>query len=149
MKPKPLNTEKLHIALGQALRDLTALERDSRYRIDMEHYHKPIMNTDAYSPKQDYCAVCLAGACMVRRLGAKPNQYIVPIAFGKHINRMLLAIDYVRMGMVHDAIDLIHPGYIKNTLFPRLEYVPSYHENPKAFKKKMTKIQQALKIADL
>jgi hypothetical protein len=69
MKTIPAPPEKLSDLIELALGDLEKVEKDERYRVDMDEWH---------SPNPEACHVCFAGAVIVGTLGVAPNLWASP-----------------------------------------------------------------------
>lgn len=90
----------LPTAIRQALADVEAVEKSNNYSIDMACWHK--MLDDVGSP----CHVCLAGAAVARRTAIKKHEelFIPTHRVRGDLNRMIGALDYVRKGVIAEAL---------------------------------------------
>jgi hypothetical protein len=97
-KPTLILPDKLSELLKWALADLSRVEKDPTYRIDMSDWHRPgYTNTPRKAPEK-VCYVCLAGAVMTR--ACKPEHNIYPDEFEQPVRKKLIALDYVRSGNI-------------------------------------------------
>ena len=62
--------EKASDAIRMVVKDLEAIEKDDRYVVDMEVWHKPSLSGK--------CHVCMAGAYLARNTSAEPYQRTYP-----------------------------------------------------------------------
>jgi hypothetical protein len=148
---QPLNTKKLHIALGQALQDIKYCKaRPHKYEINMGDWVK----------FNHRCAVCLAGAVMVRRglvtrADADGEGRLVdvfdnlarPKKVTRRTQRMLHALDRLRLGFVDDAL-----WYIKSKRkrgIPPDRLVPDSTGANDEWLKAMRALQKELEAANL
>lgn len=80
--------------LVMALDDARQIEQQPGYVFDMHVWHDGTGDT---------CRVCMAGAIMVRRLGAEPTTHMFPGDMGPEWQRALYAVNDMRMGDMHVA----------------------------------------------
>lgn len=134
-------SNKLSVAILQALDDLELCMNDDNYIIDFHHYHNPIEPIkDQFKNIVDKkCAVCFAGSIIAKRL--KPNEFnedIRPADFNKNIENMLLALDCVRSGFINQALSQLGiDGNFKNVIVNQHDY--------EVFKSQMIEISNILK----
>lgn len=129
-----LNTEKLSVAIRQAVEDLEWCESQPQtYQIKMDFWHEPY---------PDGCAVCLAGSVIAHRIGIPPDLSRVPESFSPDVHRMLIAIDMVRQDDVSNALDVL--GYDEVLLDWSEPRVVPYDRDPVAFKADMLEIADML-----
>ena len=117
-----------------AINDLKEVERDPRYRVDMDQWHRVGM------PYDDRCHLCLAGAVMAGQLGVDSDEGATPGMFDEL--KALRALDEFRQGELHNAF-----GYLSIDIPNDLRYdieVPDYSnsrynntDGPKQFKEAM------------
>lgn len=89
--------------LKVALEDLEAVEKDLKYRIDMNSWHQP---------EDNKCSVCLAGAVMANRLRCDIEKALDPydllvdgnIEYWVDLRNKLEAIDYFCRGKVEGSL---------------------------------------------
>lgn len=100
-KEQPVDITKLKLSelILLALGDLRECEADPAYIIDMGQWHHPGFTK---------CYICFAGAVIARRLGFSSKDDIIPENLPDEIAATLIALDYVRMGDVLEALSL--PG---------------------------------------
>lgn len=85
------------------LEDVRKTERDARFTWDMAVYVRP-------SKGRGPCAVCLAGAVCVQRLGVSGDTGIISnpaLWFGQEVATRLRAIDNLRCGAIVTALALL------------------------------------------
>lgn len=105
--------------IRNAMKDLTIIESDSRYRIDMGRWHKG-------ETHRHKCAVCLAGSVMAARLGTDISHDISHHSQPKE-SQALRALDAFRSGKVEFAFRLLGipaPSNLKEQMF-----IPEYRNN--------------------
>lgn len=123
--------------LALAIAHLEDIEKDPRYVVDMGVWHTPAMNAG--------CAVCLAGAVMVKGLGFSDRAANVgPSTFGANENR-LLALNTLRSGHTAIAFDYLGLTYESGSRFAR-ELTP-YEANPQKWKEDMAGLERDLREA--
>ena len=96
-----------------ALDDLKKAERSGKYEIDMSFYHVPLELP--YTAGRYQCAVCLAGSVMAFSLKANSNFEALPTEFKS--SKQLIALDYLRRGVVHGALE-----YLTGLKFNTIEF---------------------------
>lgn len=99
-------SNKLSVAILQALDDLELCMNDENYIIDFNQYHHPVVPIRQQFNNVPYqkCAVCFAGSIIAKRL--KPNKFnesFGPNDFNNKTENMLRALDCIRMGYINDA----------------------------------------------
>ena len=100
-----INTDKLHLALEQALNDLAKVEADPRYQIDMGNWHAP-----KHLKEGIVCAVCLGGAVIACELPIPPEHSTTPLSLlgDEQISNSefstLRALDLLRTGDVAEGV---------------------------------------------
>ena len=87
-------------AIELALHDEALVHRDERYEVDMGVLH---------AQHGSKCVVCFAGSVMAKTLGADHRDRYGWDSFGEGWKRVFLALDYVRRGLIADALDVFHP----------------------------------------
>ena len=108
------NATKLWQLLQLAIDDAKEIQKDPVYELEMTVWHTRSLARPAV------CRVCLAGAVMVRELGALPHQQLDPTSFGddESITNKLNAINDLRNGLVHLAYNTMSNGGVL-LAFPR------------------------------
>lgn len=114
-----------------ALKDLSKVEKDRRYKVNMYSWHVPSKLTKR-------CSVCLAGSVMAKSLGAIRSTECAPSNFEE--TNKLRAIDYFRTGNIswgasRLGFDISHPADQDIVVS-----VTTYEVDPVQFKKDMLKI---------
>lgn len=129
----PLNTTHLPTAIRQALADLKAVEKDERYKVDMNCYHSPI---------DDQCMICLAGATLVRRMpDESPGEFCGPNTITDiPLRQMLWALNAAREGRVWSAVNCLG----LNTDGLRARFITPYNKNRDQFFVDMRKLADDL-----
>ena len=132
--------------LGYALQSLDLCEQDPRYQIDMDDWHG-VIDPNPRNPETDLqCSVCLAGAFLAECLGF---PIWVGYAHGETTaSSQMEAINYFRTGYIISALETLDID-IPPFPFPEAVYVPSYEDNPTAFKSKLWRMVSLLKEYDL
>lgn len=87
-----------------ALKDLAAVERSKRYKIDMEMYWHE-MRFDPRAGYRPVCSVCLAGAVMAKSLNVDYSSCSIPNLFKEKMP--LQALNCLRRGDVYGAFLLL------------------------------------------
>lgn len=86
-------------AIDMALADLAAVAANPNYKVDMMSWHQPLHGTST-------CAVCFAGSVIANRLGAAPDEVLVPAIVARTFPGWqfpLLALDDLRRGRIEEA----------------------------------------------
>jgi hypothetical protein len=122
-------SELIRLAIG----DLVKCESDDRYRIKMTSWHFPV---------KGFCEVCLAGSVMANTLGCDIDRLLDPDDFDEGLTSKLNSLDWFRIGNINEALlELNIP--LPEGLDDEWD-VPSYSENPAAFKLEMLKLADDL-----
>lgn len=139
-RKKDVVLPRLPSALIQiSLHDLAETERlKTKYKIDMSDW--------VAKQGGGKCAVCLAGAVMVRRLGAKPTRDadVYPSDFKKN-ERQINAINHLREGEVVEALHELGISVFETNN----REITDYHENKAVFKKQMKQLASELEAEGL
>ena len=111
MSPITLPTHPSRL-IRVALADLSAIEADDRYVVNMSDWHAPI--TDNYGRK--VCSVCLAGAVMAKTVGVPHEQAISTADLDQYdrVEGRLRALDFFRLGEISAGLEML--GYDVNEL---------------------------------
>lgn len=117
-----------------ALRDLSKIEKDPRYTINMSVFHTPKFNGEL----ENICQVCLAGAVMANTLKVPVMEDVGPGRFALDISNPLLALDFFRMGDISMGILYLDIPFPKGMV--REYNVPFYENDPKGFKAAMRRL---------
>lgn len=157
MKQK-LNTQKLHIALTQALDDLEWIEKNPKFEVDMDYW---VSKDESYG---EVCRVCLAGSSMIRRtdvdIAPEALDYTADFGdddcpFGIDESLVFRALDEVRHYNLKNALGYLYPQ-IKADMYLDLIFdecsVPdtvTYESNAEVFKRNMREIAEILKKHDV
>ncbi len=116
-----------------ALNDLLKVEKDKRYKIDMDTWHTP----------NGKCAICLAGAVMAKSLGADIHMSSTPAYAGSNTNK-LCALEWFRLGVVDTGISILE-GY---SYYDKIDsrHIPKYSpKNRLRFFRAMRKLARDFK----
>ena len=118
-----------------ALKDLAAVERSRKFTVDMGVWVQP----------NGKCAVCLAGAVMVKTLRVNPwkdnpEKYAITPSVGSTFNEAsaLIALDSLRTGKSVEACRYL--GIFEEENIPRDRYIARYEESPDLFKKQLRQL---------
>lgn len=124
-----------------AIKDLEKVEKSKRLIVDMGHWVSP--HAGGYEIPKGKCAVCLAGAVLVRSLGVTTsNGGFTPEDFNKNICGKARALDAFRSGFVGGG--LFFMGLKRPSWIPAHIQVTRYTDDPKAFKAQMREIAKNL-----
>ena len=138
--------KRLHTLLTMALDDLSAIERDKRYQVNMFYWHRPIRHLD----EKRMCQVCLGGAVMARRVGlnldceATPSSPQIPTAWRDG----LCALDSLRSGGVESAVNDYYWEGKKECRVDDIA-VPPYEDDRRGFKFTLRRLARRLREANL
>ncbi len=144
---------KLSTAMRRALKDLIMTERSKKYKINMNKFHGPIIDyTGSEERETGVCRVCFAGALMAGTLQTPQNLDVNPDDFGKYASEKLHALDIIRCGSLHGALESFGVSLDKMEKLDIPEYVrvASYsYDGPKEFKKDIRKVIKLLESKGL
>ena len=115
-----------------ALEDLTWVEKNEKYEINMGVWHTPFTKSK--------CAVCFAGAVMARSLGADINKSLSGSEFKS--THQFDALECLRNGNVQSAFNFLNYDDKEPRKYDR--QITSYHTNKLQFKKDMDKLADDL-----
>jgi hypothetical protein len=120
MKTIPAPPEKLSDLIELALGDLEKVEKDERYRVDMEAWHTPLNGK---------CRVCLAGSVIAQTFLTPVDKYTLGTRseVGQEWSDAFDALNAVRL---NDRSAIRAAGYKCSP--PKK--IRSYKRNPKLFK---------------
>ena len=102
----------LHKICALALDDFEEIMKDHRYVIDVNgSFHNPVTKT-VDGERRTTCTVCVAGATMAIRLGAKIHRqyYENSGIFTATEKRNLEVVDFLRSGEIDYAFSTLHYG---------------------------------------
>jgi hypothetical protein len=140
--------EKLSELIRMALKDLATVEADPRYKIDMLEWHRPECRGHLGTAMEPLCSLCMAGAIMACRLGAAPDEYLVPGSFSGDWAKALSAVNDFSMGFVDAAVEGYTEVEVKQPVHD--DCVPfRYNEDPAAFKTSMASFVHQLEAQGL
>lgn len=130
--------EKLSDCILLALEDLERVEKDARYTVDMDTWHKA----------NGVCRVCLAGA-VISGLVNDPCISVSPIDVLGPSSSQLCALDAVRLGFVRGAVT-----QYTNQAWSEVRHIPGFVPvkkyslyDPDAFKTDLRNIAAMLREA--
>lgn len=129
--------QRMSEAILMALEDLEAVEQDPRYKVYMDSWHSP-------DPGWNKCMVCLAGSVMAKTLKASHHHYEVPLHFGNPWDKILCALDQIRLGDIIGASMVWSGGFPTSIAYSRPFSVVSYHIDPDKFKAHLREIAEDL-----
>ena len=92
--------DKLSDLAELALADLNWAKRQPNYRVNMTTWHRT-------TPANKLCYVCLAGAVMAHTLEIPQHHDVMPADFPPNVGSKLLALDYLRKGLITDALNML------------------------------------------
>lgn len=120
-----------------ALKDLKKVEKDEKYEIDMNYY---------YEFNNEKCSVCLAGAVMVKNLGASELKgSISTYDFGLINHKCLYALNEFRRGNFKEAFGYLNLLDEYEKVANKLEReIPEYEGEGINFKKAMYELADDL-----
>lgn len=121
-----------------ALKDLRAVEKDSRYKVNMEHWH--FVHPLPQKPTDHLCHVCFAGSVLAKSFNFPLETKLIGF-FPKKMQDRMTALNSFRTGNVYSGLEqlgLVPKRYIRN------QTVAVYHENPKKFKRQMAAMARFL-----
>lgn len=126
--------DKLSGLIELALSDLEKAERSPDYSVDMSRFW--------HAPSGGACAVCLAGSVMAFSLQGDKEQWLYPSSYPRLTREKLLALNFLRKGMVRQASIYLNKGK------PVVDYrvIPEYSKrNRKKFRASMNKLSDDLR----
>jgi hypothetical protein len=135
--------KKLSAAILMALKDLEAVERDPRYKVNMHMWHGPHMFK---------CNVCFGGAVLAKTIKVDISKDFNCSDFGDDWKKVFKALDNVREGFVMTA--LLEMGLVTDEESDNWEefYTSfdanklNYQDDPQAFKDAMFDVATMLKV---
>ena len=112
MSPITLPTHPSRL-IRVALADLSAIEADDRYVVDMSEWHRPAYDDDR---GRKVCSVCLAGAVLAKTVGVPHKQTISTADLDQYdrVEGRLRALDFFRLGEISAGLEML--GYDVNEL---------------------------------
>lgn len=130
--------DKLSDLMRLALDDLTKVEADPRYKVDMRQWFK----------WKDYvCHVCFAGAVMAQTMEEPITGISAPQYYPYDISRKLRALDLIRVGNVFSACREMDIPVAQRTVEDR--DVTGYAIDPIQWRRDMNQILTELEAAGL
>ncbi len=135
---------KMSNLLSLAFKDFESIEKTPGYRIHMGSWH-------SYNEDYQQCFVCMSGAVMANTLKV-PRKRFQPPSYSRwngKIVQKLIAIDYLRKGLVYEAaVELdIDPDVFRFSSLNRP--ICPYAINIEAFKTDIRKLIKDLKDKNL
>jgi hypothetical protein len=135
---KPKLPNKPSAIIRMALTDLSAVEKDKRYDINMCTWHSPLEYDEGEQRKNDpSCEVCMAGA-VIANAGNDMNMSILPDMFDDATENKLLAIDCFREGDISRGLDYLKID--KPRFMAEWVEITGYYGNKTKFKKQMSEL---------
>jgi len=126
-----------------AITDFKLAEKDSKCKINMNVWLIP--------PNEYHTefVVCLAGSVIYRRFSVwkKTDDEVYPWRFSKMISDRLEVINYLRMGMIETAYEILY-GVFSDVKIPKWK-MPAYLLNPKQFFIDANNLLQFLKVENI
>ena len=114
-----------------ALQDLSAIENNPSYVVNMEVYHTP------YKDDDNRCHVCLAGSVMANRFKENPLRQLFPIIYDTVIFSKLVALNEFRLGNIFQGLcvlDIFDARMLFDSPLPVKWDITPYEVNPLNFK---------------
>ena len=146
---KPKLGNKPSQIINQAVKDLKAVEKSKKYRVNMDVFHQ-----QGYKTETDVCVVCFAGAVMARA-GNDPKADLAPHCFDDVTAGKLRALDSFRAGSITEGLEkmnakipLLLRGNVEDGGYMSVEITP-YDEDKDQFKKDMTELAKNLEALGL
>ena len=146
--------DKLSDLIELSLKSLEECESDDNYKISFADWHKPIKSIDA---DKVICYVDLAGAVLAKVIEI-PHKFLwtPECAADSYDKYSLIALNYVRLNAVSEALQLIHlKTSIKATRKEQEKIVsdwveiPDYADGPEQFKAALTANVKLLRTYNL
>ena len=122
-----------------ALKDLCAVERDSRYRVNMNTFHEVHYTR---------CEVCFGGAVMAKSLKVPTMSDKDPGDLAPRVAAKILALDHFRDGSVSSGLEQMKLEQRDGVTVEDREIV-DYSVNKGKFKKQMAKMASDLRLVGL
>lgn len=133
------------IAIRQAVKDLLAVEKDSKFEVSMNDWHKPVIDRVG----SRCCEVCFAGSVLYR-IFKNPNLDLFPSSFeDSHPDfaDRLRGLNQFRAGCIFYGLRDFNKELPKNLRERRK--IPDYAFYPGQFKKAMLKLADDLQVRGL
>lgn len=140
MKKKDFYNLKPSQLLRVALDDLKQVEKDSRYEVDMDHWHYN-NHLNVTSCEDERCLVCFAGSVMAKTFKEDPSRSLGMANFSKAFQARMNALNDFRKGEIQSGLEgmgIFNAGIKYRT-------VVSYYDNPQKFKRQMARLALDLK----
>lgn len=128
-KPRKTLPQKPSELIRLALRDLSLIEKDPHYEINMSVFHSYYGGT---------CAVCFAGAVMAKTLGSNFHYRVAPHDFNSKTANALRALDAFRVGDIELGLIYLRkelPKTMRDTYA-----VPEYEYSPVRFRRALVRL---------
>jgi len=136
-------SKKPSTAITQALDDLRKVERNKKYRVDMDVWHDAIDLEDDWG-EADQCVVCLAGATMAKTLNKAPTDALSPSSFNRKVKNQLLGLDEFRTGRARYALKLFG---VRNAPYDFDREIADYETDRLQFYRDLRKLARDLRQA--
>lgn len=161
MKSLPKKPSEL---IRVALADLKAVEKNEKYRVNMNVWHARGFEYERHNngvlkfdergfpiKKSEHCAVCFAGAVMACTLKVDDSSEAEPIdkIFSKATTGKLLALNNFRSGYVRDGLLDMGVSHKKLEAVESFFDVTDYEDDPAKFKRDMRRLAKKLEEAGL
>jgi hypothetical protein len=143
---------KLSDTLETALSDLELCEKDDKYKVDLDAWHKPSRDEQA---GKDICSVDLAGAVLAKTLGFPPDFDWEPSCAADSPDKSrMMALEYIRMNHITAALEVIdqrRPKAIEDEIAGKWIDLPAYdsRNDGKQFKSTLRRNIAMLRTYDL
>jgi len=103
MKSIPPPPDTMHGLLAMALKDYDIVVQNPLYRIDMDSWHRPTVDSDGASR----CMVCLAGCVMSATHNTPFMDSANPYEFSDEWESAFETLDVLRRGVI--GFDIVYP----------------------------------------
>lgn len=135
--------------LRVAVADLKKVEKDERYVVDMDRWHRPLFTSNSGGIK---CHVCLAGSALAKSLGISPDEPFscLDIGISDKFKDRMSALNYFRCGAVVMGLHNmgINDRRVPAELTKKLPIV-EYKSDKKKFKRQMLGLARKLEKHNL
>jgi hypothetical protein len=125
-----------------ALKDLRAVEKDSRYKVNMEHWHW--VHPLPQKPEEELCHVCFAGSVLAKSFKCSSDETKLLGAFPVGVQDRMTALNAFRLGQVYGGLEQLRRAVKVPKRYIPNRSVVSYNHDPKKFKRQMATMARFL-----